>query len=169
MGSPEFERWRRSLAPEDLDLLDRRGCVAASIPTVVVQSGTGFGGNSLVPCLLEILANHALCWAVAAHFTVLEKDAAARDRPDRGHVMADEENRSADCATLSIRPRHLRWNSASPTASTSSMIRISGSRWAATGECEPDLHPARVTLDGCVEEILHSGELDDGVEIPVDL
>ena len=35
-------------------------------------------------------------------------------------------------AALSMRPRHFSWNAMSPTERTSSMIRISGSRWAAT-------------------------------------
>ena len=36
------------------------------------------------------------------------------------------------CETSPILPRHLRWNDASPTASTSSTMRMSGSRCAAT-------------------------------------
>ena len=59
-----------------------------------------------------------------------------------------------------------RWNSASPTASTSSTIRISGSRIRRDGEREPHVHPARVALHGRVDEPLYAGELDDVVELP---
>ena len=44
-------------------------------------------------------------------------------------------------ATSDMRLRHLVWNSASPTASTSSTIRISGSRWAATAKARRTYMP----------------------------
>src|SRR5438270_129709 len=40
-----------------------------------------------------------------------------------------------------IFPRHLRWNAASPTASTSSTISSSGSRWAATANARRTYMP----------------------------
>ena len=70
--------------------------------------------------------------------------------------------------TSCILPRHFFWNSASPTARTSSTTRISGSRWAATAKARRTLHAAGVALDGGVDELLDAGEVDDLVEFAVD-
>ena len=48
----------------------------------------------------------------------------------------------------SMRPRQRRWNSASPTASTSSTSRISGSRWAATANASRTDMPLEYRLTG---------------------
>ena len=50
--------------------------------------------------------------------------------------------------TSSIFPRHLRWKAASPTASTSSTIRISGSRCAATANASRTYIPLEYRLTG---------------------
>ena len=65
-------------------------------------------------------------------------------------------------------PRHLRWNSVSPTARTSSTSRISGSRWAATAKRESHIHAARVALHGSIDEALDFGEGDDFIETSID-
>ncbi|HEY3788896.1 MAG TPA: ATP-binding cassette domain-containing protein [Urbifossiella sp.] len=44
-------------------------------------------------------------------------------------------------STSFILPRHFSWNCASPTASTSSTMRISGSRWAATANASRTYMP----------------------------
>ena len=54
----------------------------------------------------------------------------------------------AVAATSPIFPRHLRWNSASPTASTSSTTRISGSRCAATANARRTLMPVLYRFTG---------------------
>ena len=64
----------------------------------------------------------------------------------------------------SMRPRHFFWNAASPTASTSSTSRISGSKMRGHREREPHVHPARVALDWRLQELREVGELDDVVE-----
>ena len=51
-------------------------------------------------------------------------------------------------ATSPILPRHFRWNSASPTASTSSTTRISGSRCAATANASRTLMPELYRFTG---------------------
>ena len=73
------------------------------------------------------------------------------------------------CSTSLILPRQRRWNSASPTASTSSTRRMSASRWAAIAKPEPEVHPRRVALHRGVHEPLEPGELDDVVEPAGDL
>ena len=59
--------------------------------------------------------------------------------------------------------------SASPTASTSSTIRISGSRCAATAKAKSYVHPAAEVLDGRIEELFDVGKGDDLVELLADL
>ena len=68
-----------------------------------------------------------------------------------------------------IFPRHLRWKATSPTDSTSSTSRISGSRWAATAKRQAHVHAGGVALDRRVEELRDLGELDDVVELAPDL
>ena len=68
-----------------------------------------------------------------------------------------------------ILPRHFFWNATSPTASTSSTIRISGLEVGRDRERQPDVHAARVPLHRRVEEPLDLGEGDDLVELAVDL
>ena len=72
-------------------------------------------------------------------------------------------------ATSRILPRHFRWNSASPTASTSSTMRISLSQMRGNRKRQPHVHAAAVVLDRGVEELLDAGEGDDGVELLADL
>ena len=72
-------------------------------------------------------------------------------------------------ATSSILSRHLRWKCRSPTASTSSTIRISGLEVGGDREGQPHVHPAGVALHRRVEELLDLGEGDDLVELAVDL
>ena len=50
--------------------------------------------------------------------------------------------------TSPILPRHFFWKLASPTASTSSTIRISGSRWAATANASRTYMPLLYRLTG---------------------
>src|SRR6185312_4593729 len=61
--------------------------------------------------------------------------------------------------------RHLRWNSASPTARTSSTTRISGSRCTAAKR-QPHEHAAGITLHRGFEKRLNARERDDLVELP---
>ena len=60
-------------------------------------------------------------------------------------------------------------NASSPTASTSSTSRTSGSTWMATAEPEPHVHAGRVGLDRRVDEVLELGKRDDLVEAVGDL
>ena len=64
---------------------------------------------------------------------------AAAPRPCCGSRRAPSAHRPA--TTSRILPRHFFWNSASPTASTSSTIRISGSRCAATAKASRTYMP----------------------------
>ena len=66
-------------------------------------------------------------------------------------------------------PRQRRWNSASPTESTSSTKQDLRLEMRRDGEREPHVHAARVALDGRVDEPLHARELDDVVEPLLDL
>ena len=66
--------------------------------------------------------------------------------------------------TSSIFPRHFFWNSASPTARTSSTTRISGSRCAATANARRTYIPLLITFDWRIEEFLHFGKGNDLVE-----
>src|SRR3954453_18509217 len=73
--------------------------------------------------------------------------------------------------------KHFCWNEASPTASTSSMSRVSAWTWIITararrdehGEGGPDHRPARVGLELQVDELVQLGEVDDRVEAPAGL
>ena len=84
--------------------------------------------------------------------------------------MADEK---APCglafATSCILPRHFFWNSASPTASTSSTIEDLRLQVGRHRERQPHVHAAAVALDRRVEELLHLGEGHDLVELRLDL
>src|SRR5918911_368345 len=51
-------------------------------------------------------------------------------------------------ANSDILPRHLRWNSASPTASTSSTATMSGSTWAATAKARRRYMPEEYRFTG---------------------
>ena len=53
--------------------------------------------------------------------------------------------------------------------STSSTSKDLGDKVGGDGEGEADVHPARIPLDGCVDERLDLGERDDLVEVPPDL
>ena len=85
---------------------------------------------------------------------------------DGARVVADEEDRPPLAPELGHRPRHRRWNSASPTASTSSTIDDVGLDVRRDREGEPEVHPGRVALERRVEEALDARELDDVVEAP---
>ena len=74
-----------------------------------------------------------------------------------------------DSPMSSIRPRQRRWNSASPTASTSSTSRISGSRCAATEKASRTYIPLEYRFTGVSMNLLDPGELDDLVELGGDL
>ena len=58
---------------------------------------------------------------------------------------------------------------ASPTASTSSTIRISGSRWAATANASRTYIPEEYRFTGVSRNLLDLGERDDLVELALDL
>ena len=64
------------------------------------------------------------------------------------HLVRDEDDRAPRGLRSSIRPRQRRWNSASPTASTSSTSRISGSRCAATAKASRTDMPLEYRLTG---------------------
>ena len=76
--------------------------------------------------------------------------------------------RPSSCMRFSV-SMHFCWKAASPTASTSSMSRMSASSCDEHGEREADLHPGRVVLQPQVDEVLELGELDRRVEAPARL
>ncbi len=59
--------------------------------------------------------------------------------------------------------KHFCWNAASPTASTSSISRMSASTWIATEKARRTLHARRVVLQLELLKVLEFGELDHGV------
>ena len=67
-------------------------------------------------------------------------------------------------STSSILPRQRRWNSASPTASTSSTSRMSACHVGGDGEAEAKVHARGVALHRRVHESLEAGEVDDLVQ-----
>ena len=60
-----------------------------------------------------------------------------------------------------MRSRQRRWNCSSPTASTSSTIRMSGSIETATANPSRACMPDEYVLTGVVDGVLETGELDD--------
>ena len=64
---------------------------------------------------------------------------------------------------------HFFWNDSSPTASTSSVIRMSGRMRRGDGEPEPHDHAGRVVLDRVVDVLADVGEGDDLVALRRDL
>ena len=67
------------------------------------------------------------------------------------------------------RSRHFCWKRSSPTASTSSTSRMSGSMLTATEKPSRTFMPGRVVLHLVVDELLELGEFDDLVESAADL
>ena len=57
--------------------------------------------------------------------------------------------------------KHFCWNAASPTASTSSMSRMSASAWIVDREGQAHVHARGVVLELEVDELLELGEGDD--------
>ncbi len=75
------------------------------------------------------------------HAAVLEHDRAVAEVGDLVRGVADEDDRAALVLELRIRSMHLRWNGSSPTASTSSTSRRSGSTWTATANASRTYMP----------------------------
>ena len=118
----------------------------------------------------EIPLQHLGRWPVLENTAVVDPEPARAQAADRRHVVADEQHRPALPARRRAScPGTSSGTAASPTASTSSTIRISGSRWAATANASRTYMPLRVALDRRVEELLDLGERDDLVELPRDL
>ena len=68
-----------------------------------------------------------------------------------------------------MRLRHLRLKGRSPTASTSSAMKMSQSTWTATEKPEAGEHARGVVADGGVHEAADVGEGGDVVELGVGL
>ena len=101
---------------------------------------------------------------------VVEPDRPAAELRDRAEVVADEDHGAPLAARTRTSSRGTsRRNRASPTASTSSTITMSGSTCAATANASRRYMPARVALERRVEEPLEPRELDDLVEAAVDV
>ena len=66
------------------------------------------------------------------HPAVVEQHRAVAEALDRAHVVGDEEDRAAFALRRGNSSKHFCWKSASPTASTSSISRMSASTWIAT-------------------------------------
>ena len=91
-------------------------------------------------------------------------------RPHRAHRVAHDDDRLARPAgTRRTSPCTCAGTLASPTASTSSTSRMSGSTLIATEKPEPHVHARRVVLHRRVDELLEAGEVDDLVELRVEL
>src|SRR5450759_962530 len=95
----------------------------------------------------------------------------ANPRPDRAESSLTENATSpfqAEPAHFSILPRHFLWNSRSPTASTSSTRRTSGSSQVRRdGKGQPRLHAAAVMLQRRVQKFLDPCTVDDLVKFLV--
>ena len=169
-ASPRTERRRRARRPgrtwldgapsafRSDDSVHRQAPVAADAAERPLRQG------------VQVVARHVLDAAVRLDRAVVDPDGPAAEAGDRRHVVADEEHGAA--ARRRPRPSCRGTSSgsaASPTASTSSTRRISGSRCAATAKASRMYMPRRVVLDGGVDELLDLGERDDLVELPVDL
>ena len=102
-----------------------RGCRGRSAPA-------GRRGRRLEAA--QIRVDRLLDRGVGDDPAALEQDAALAERLDDREVVGDEDDRPPLAATSLIFASDLRWKAASPTASTSSTSRISGSRWAATAK-----------------------------------
>ena len=104
----------------------------------------------------------------------------ARRCPSRSSTARSQSRstEAASCETKTIVPprclnskifaKHLRWNSSSPTAKTSSRSSDVGVDVRGDREAEPHVHPGRVGADGQVDEPLELGEGDDLVHALVD-
>ncbi len=111
------------------------------------------------PVILSMPILHPRLVQVATHngghLTDVFHDAAIAEQQgsitepfDRRHVVTYKQNSPALPDTSVILPRHFFWNCQSPTASTSSTSRISGSRWAATAKARRTYIPLEYRFTG---------------------
>ena len=117
----------------------------------------------------QVLRHDGLDGAVGSDAALLEQDCPVAERPDRRHVVADEEDGTSLARDLAHLPQALRLELG--VADREHLVddedvgvEVSGHR-----EREPHVHPARVALHRRVDELLDAGEVDDLVELGGDL
>ena len=90
----------------------------------------------------EVVIGDVLRRSDRDHVAALEQERAMAEAVDRAHVVRDEHDRLALVAQALKTSKHFCWKAASPTASTSSISRMSASTWIATEKarrtCMPD-------------------------------
>ena len=126
----------------------------------------GRGGGDPLAVQLDALGDRP----VEHHPAAVEHEGAVAHLADRVEVVADQHERLARRrGTAASASSERSWNSASPTARTSSTSRMSGSTVTAMAKPEPHVQAGRVGPHGGVEQRPDAGEVDDLVEALVDL
>ena len=117
----------------------------------------------------EVVGDDPRRVAELAHAPLVEPEAAVGERRDRGHVVADEQHRAPRARDLAHLAEALALERR--VADREHLVDDQDLRLEVRGdgEREPQLHAARVALDGRVDEPLDLGELDDLVELALDL
>jgi hypothetical protein len=82
----------------------------------------------------EVGADHFFRRSVQHDLAFIEQDDALAKAANGRHVVGDEQNGFSSFETLSMRLMLFWRKAASPTESTSSTMRISTARWAATAK-----------------------------------
>ena len=117
----------------------------------------------------EVAADDRLRIALIDEPALFEQDRLLAQAPHGLHVVAHEEDgttvlrhlsHAAETALLELRIAH----GEHLVDDEDLGLQERGDR-----ECEPHVHPARVALDGRVDEVPDAGEVDDVVELPGDL
>ena len=117
---------------------------------------------------LQVISDHFIPRPIAVNTAASHQEMCGTQFLDRGHVVTYEQHGPAPPRDLTHLPhafglkRHRRRRG--PRRQRGSRVRVGGNR-----EREADVHPARVALDGRVEELAHPRERDDLVEAAADL
>ena len=114
----------------------------------------------------QVPVDHLVHVAVQRQPALLQQHRPGTQGLDRGHVVADEQDRPAAAADLAHLPEALLLELG--VADRQHLVHDQDFRLQVRRhrERQPDVHPAGVPLDRRVEELADLGELDDLVELP---